>query len=93
METLVRADWESQEKRLGRTVESADAIQAALDRAARLREDLAAMGSGVDVAWKPASLARLATRATDLASLPEADRRDLYFQIRAATRQLVLKTR
>ena len=91
MEALVRADWNAQEARWGRTVDSAAAIQAALDRAARLSDDLSAMGAAADIAAEAAELEKLAARARGLASLPESDRRDLYFQIRVVTRQLALK--
>ncbi len=40
---MVRADWQAQEKRLGRDVQSAEAIQAALERTRRLLADLSAM--------------------------------------------------
>ena len=91
MASLVRADWEAQEKRWRRTPDSAEAIQAALERASRLREDLLAMGSTADVSSETVQLEQLAARATELAALPAEARRDLYLQIRAVTRQLVLK--
>ena len=91
MMVQVRADWEAQEKRRGRALESAEAIQAAVERASRLREDLLAMGPAVDIAAETVQLGELAARAADSASLSEAIRRDLYFQIRTVTRQLVLK--
>ncbi len=78
---LVRADWEAQERRLGRAPHSPEAIRAALQRAARLLDDLREDAAG---------LRRLAARAEEMSSLDEAARLDLYVKVRTLSRNAAL---
>jgi len=57
---LVHADWEAQEKRVGRDPQSAEAVQAALQRAGLLLDDLAAMNRSIDFSVEAAELERYA---------------------------------
>jgi hypothetical protein len=91
MQSMVHADWELQEKRLGRAQQSPEAIRAALARAARLLEDLRAPPPLGDLAAEAAQLARLNAQAGAIASLDEARRIDLYRRIRTFTRELALR--
>ena len=83
LQPLVHADWELQEKRLGRSPQSPEAIRAALRRAALLLEDL----RGTRQAWaiwpsrRPNS-SGWPRELTRVLSLDEPSRIDLYRQIR-----------
>jgi hypothetical protein len=88
---LVHADWEAQEKRVGRDPQSAEAVQAALQRARLLLDDLAAMNRSIDFSAEAAELERYASRRAGLSSMPDDARRQLYVQVRALTRRLALK--
>jgi len=90
-DVAVHTDWVLQEKRWGRAPQSEEAIRAALARATRLRDDLLALTPQPDVAAEVQQLDRLAAAARDLDAMPADARGELYFQIRAATRQLALK--
>ncbi len=83
----VRSDWEAQEVRLGRTPQSAEAIQAALDRARRLAVDLTEVTTAAD----RDRLAELRSRSEQLSALGDQARRELYFAVRDFTRQLALR--
>ena len=88
---LVRADWELQEKRLGRGADSPEAIQSALQRARLLLADLG-RASGIDnLTQSAAELNRLESSARNTGALEAAARLQLYFEIRAFTRRLALK--
>ncbi|MHB8972891.1 MAG: hypothetical protein ACYC3X_17655 [Pirellulaceae bacterium] len=91
LESMVRADWEAQEKRLGRGAQSAEAIQAALQRTSQLLNDLAALQRQVDFSAETAELQRLTLRATQWASMLDEARVELYVRIRTLTRQVALK--
>jgi hypothetical protein len=91
LDALVRSDWQLQEERLGRSAHSLEAIQAALDRSRRLLEDLGSSddthdGAVAAIAWK-----RFADRARTLSARDEAACLELYFEIRAFTRQRALE--
>ncbi len=88
---MVRADWEAQETRLGRGPQSAEAIQAALQRTSQLLNDLAALPGQIDLSAEAAELQRFTLRATQWAVMHDEVRVDLYFRIRTLTRQLALK--
>ena len=88
---MVRADWQAQEKRLGRDVQSAEAIQAALERTRRLLVDLSAMECLADLSTEAEQLERFAAQGANLSTMHHDARRGLYFQIRSLTRQLALK--
>lgn len=89
----VRADWERQEKRLGRAPYSAEAIRAALGRARLLLDDLGQGRTGAvgDLSPVNALCKRLADEAARLAALDEPARRDLYDRIRWLGRNVALR--
>ena len=91
LDKLVEADWAAQERRLGRTPDSPEAIRAALDRAGDLLDDLARLDPPVDLAAERASLRRLREEASEVASFGEEERLGLYHRIRTVTRQAALK--
>jgi len=91
MWAVVRADWEAQEKRLSRTPQSPEAIQAALKRASLLLEDLRRIENVPDLLAGKAELQRLTDRARSISTLDQAARLDLYDQVRTLTREMVLK--
>ncbi|MHB9065572.1 MAG: HzsA-related protein [Pirellulaceae bacterium] len=88
---MVRSDWEAQETRLGRTPQSREAIEAALERTSRLLNDLTAWQRPIDLSAEAAELQRFILDARQWDSINDEDRVDLYFQIRTLTRQLALK--
>ncbi len=88
---MVHADWEAQELRLGRSSDSVEAIQAALDRSRKLLSDLSAMGAPADLSREAAQLDELSAQAADLSAMSSDKRRQVYRQIRTFTRQLVWK--
>ena len=90
LDALVRADWQLQEQRLGRAAHTFEAIQAALDRSRRLIRDLGTVDPRGDRAADAAVLDRLADRARVLPPTDEAAMLELYFEIRAFTRQRAL---
>jgi hypothetical protein len=88
---MVQADWELQEKRLGRSAQSPEAIRAALRRAALLLEDLRGIDGVGDLTAEANELERLVARADGGSSLDAAGRVDLYRRIRTVTRELAWK--
>jgi hypothetical protein len=91
LDKLVEADWAAQERRLGRTPESPEAIRAALQRAGDLLDDLVRLDPPPDLAAERASLRRLREEASEVASFGEEERLGLYHRIRTVTRQAALK--
>lgn len=91
MRSMVQADWERQEVRLGRTTDSPEAIRAALRRARLVLEDLRGRHDVGDLADEAAALDRLTEAVRDIASLDAGERRDLYFQVRTVGRELILR--
>jgi hypothetical protein len=91
MRSLVRADWEAQENRLGRTPYSPAAIHAAVRRASQLLEDLGRLEGVPDLASERIELQRLAAEADHLVRLQRAERLELYHQIRTLGRRLALQ--
>lgn len=89
--TMVRADWEAQEKRLGRTPQSPEAIQAAVKRAFLLLEDLRRTENMPDLSLETSALQRLADQASNVSTLDEPARLSLYDEVRTLTRKLALK--
>ncbi len=87
---LVHADWEAQEKRVGRDPQSAEAIQAALERTRLLLDDLSAMNGSVDFSAEAAELERYAALGAGISTMQDDARRELYFQVRTLTRRLAL---
>jgi hypothetical protein len=91
MRAMVRADWEMQEKRLGRSPRSPEAIRAALRRAGLLLEDLPRVEGVPDLSADAARLRDLAEVAGKISSLDEAARLELYHNLRTLTREVALK--
>ena len=87
----IRADWRQQEKRLGRTAGSAEALEAALVRAERLFENLASLDGMRDITRERAQLAELRRRASRVELLSEEERLALYFEIRWLTRNVAFE--
>lgn len=87
----VEADWTAQERRLGREPATPQTIASALDRAHRLLVSLeaqyptAVLGSDADL------LDRLDHAAGNIEALDAQARRDLYLELRWATRDLALR--
>lgn len=87
----VTADWEEQEKSLGRPSHSVEAIKAAAERAQRLFEDLVAGGALGDLAAESATLASLREQVYQAESLDVPQRVELYRRLRTFTRELALR--
>jgi hypothetical protein len=87
----IEADWDAQEKRLGRDVSSLKAIGAILFAAGRLLTDLSRGSDILDLGAERAALAELKTRATDVDALTVSERTKLYHDIRWVARSIALK--
>jgi hypothetical protein len=87
----VEEDWTAQERRRKRQPHSPEAIRDALDRAARLLEDLGGRQDSPDLGVERAFLERHSGELNNLASLDEATRLNLYLQVRWMTRTAALK--
>ena len=90
LKALVEADWNAQEKRVGREVGSPESLRAALARGDRLIEHLAAMPNGPDTAAAAADLSRLRRAAEDIANASADDRLALYRAVRWTVRRAAL---
>ena len=90
MQAVVRADWEAQEKRLGRLPHSPEAIESALRRTQALLADLQHREIP-ELSADTAELQRLAEKVRESGSLAEAQRRELYDTVRTLCRALALK--
>ena len=91
LRALVQADWQSQERRWGRSPDSPEAIHAAVRRARLLLEDLCRIEGVGDLSADAAELQHLAARADEVSSLDEASRLDLYYRVRTLSRELALQ--
>jgi hypothetical protein len=91
LQTLVLADWELQEKRLGRSAQSPEALRAAVQRGARLLAHLRGKQDLGNLGAEQAELDRLAARVDASAALDESGRLELYQQVRTFNRQLALQ--
>ncbi len=87
----VRADWYAQEQRLGRAPDSPQAIQSVLRRAAALLKDMRQAPVPPDLTVEAAELRRHTDLAAQVDALDDADRIELYDEIRAVVRRLVVK--
>jgi hypothetical protein len=87
----IEADWEAQEKRLGRDVSSPKAIGAILFAAGRLLADLSRGPDAPELGDERAVLAELKSRAADVDVLTDTERAKLYQDIRWVTRSIALK--
>jgi hypothetical protein len=88
---LVHADWNAQETRLGRLPHAPEAIAAALGRSQLLLNDLRRRGELGTLTAETARLGQLAARAEGAAALDEEQRLAFYREVRAFTRDLVLR--
>lgn len=87
---MIGADWEMQEKRLGRTTDSPEAIHDALVRAQRLLEDLQRMPDIADMKREHLAIERLRVGAQKVESLSHEDRVLLYHDLRRVSRRAAL---
>ncbi|MCR4411992.1 MAG: hypothetical protein NUV77_06150 [Thermoguttaceae bacterium] len=90
LRALVVADWEAQERRLGRAPHSPEAIRDAARRAGLLLDDLRTVPGVGDLSAASAALGRLAARAEHAEALDEPSRRSLYEEIRTLARDVAL---
>ncbi|MHC4535488.1 MAG: HzsA-related protein [Planctomycetota bacterium] len=88
---IVEADWEAQEKRLGRSVSSPQAIDAILLAADRLVADLSRRPDGPELGRETVALAKLRSIAADVDGLTDLGRVKLYHDIRWVVRSMALK--
>jgi hypothetical protein len=91
LQPLVHADWELQEKRLGRSPGSPEALRAALQRGARLLASLRGKHNLGQLEADHVEWERLTARTDASAAFDEAARLELYREVRTWTRQLALK--
>ncbi len=87
----VEADWAGQERRLGRTAGSEEAVRAALARGERLLAKLAEMPKASDIRHEAEELKRLRQSAQAHPSLDETGRLAIYRDIRWAIRDAAFK--
>jgi len=88
---IVEADWDAQEKRLGRSVSSPQAIDAILPAADRLAADLSRGPDGPELDQERATLTKLRSRAAEVDGLTDSGRIKLYHDIRWVVRSMALK--
>jgi len=91
LQAMIEADWTAQERRLGRTADSPEAIRGVLKRAERLRADLLRMRNPPGLRAETDALARLRREVIGIESLDVAARLALYRKIRSAARSMALK--
>jgi len=89
--TAVEADWDAQEKRLGREVSSPEAIGAVLFSAERLLADLSRRQNSPGLDAEKVALDELKSRAADVDILSDSARAELYRDIRWVIRSIALK--
>ena len=87
----VEADWDAQEKRLGRSVSSPKAIRAILLAAERLLTDLSRGPDAPKLGEEKLALTKLRSRAAHVDELADVERAGLYHDIRWVTRGMALK--
>ncbi|MHC4434261.1 MAG: hypothetical protein ACYTBS_20650, partial [Planctomycetota bacterium] len=85
----IEADWDAQEKRLGRTAASSQAISARLSAAERLLDDLSLKDADLDT--ERAALKKLRSRCEDIERMADSGRLQLYLDIRWVTRSIAFK--
>lgn len=89
--TAVEADWDRQEKRLGRTASSPEAIRARLVSAERLIADLSSRPDAPDLERERTALASFRSRMAGIDERTDAERTGLYRGIRWMARGTALK--
>jgi hypothetical protein len=87
----VEADWTAQEKRLGRSASSQQAIDAVVTAAERLLTDLSQMTDAPDLHEERTALARLKSRVAGVDSVDEPQTLKLYRDIRWVARRMAFK--
>ena len=87
----VEADWAAQEKRLGRSATSPQAIEAVMTAAERLLANLSEMAGAPDLDEEKLALARLKSRLAGVESADEAQRLQVYRDIRWVARRMAFK--
>ncbi len=83
-------DWEAQETRRGRTPESPEAVQAALERTRQLLDDAHATKPTADLSVETAQWEQLVRQSKAIAQLPLSQRLELYRRVRTLCRRLAL---
>ena len=91
LQAMIEADWSAQERRLGRTSDSPEAIRGVLERAERLRDDLLQMPNPPDLGVEADALVRLRREVNRVESLDVTARLALYREVRSAARNMALK--
>ncbi len=91
MRAAIEQDWTLQEKRLGRTPHSPQAIRDAIRRAVSLLDCLGRMPHLPDLSGETAALDRLCAQAETLPTMDQAARLRLYRQVRYVARSAALK--
>jgi len=87
----IEADWAAQEKRLGRSATSPQAIEAVMTAADRLLSNLSEMTGAPDLNEEKRTLAQLQSRIAGVDSIDEAERLSLYRDIRWLARRIAFK--
>ena len=87
----VEADWQAQERRLGRDAQTPQAIRDAQSRVSRLLEDLGRQFRTLDLRAEQAALMRLSRCVELLDTLDEPSRLELYAELRWLARGVALR--
>ena len=87
----IEADWDAQEKRLGRDVSSPKAIGAILFAAERLLTDLSRSSDTLELDAERTAMAKLKSSAANVDELTDSERVELYQNIRWVMRSIALK--
>jgi hypothetical protein len=87
----IEADWDAQEKRLGRSVSSPQAIGAILFAAERLYADLSRGPDAPELGQEKQALTKSRSRAAHVDGLTDSGRVGLYRDIRWVARSMALK--
>ena len=91
LQAMVEADWEMQEKRLGRTTDSPEALRQALVRTQKLLEDLHQMPDAADTTREHLALERFREQVENVEAMSQGDRCALYRDLRRLSRNASLK--
>jgi hypothetical protein len=89
--STVEADWDRQEKRLGRSASSPEAIRGIMLAAERLLADLSRRSDAPELDREKTALAKLRSRVAHVDGLAGPARTELYRDIRWVTRGMALK--
>jgi hypothetical protein len=87
----IEADWEAQEKRLGRSASTRQAVADRIKATERLLGSFEHDSHGMDLAMERAELQRLRSRFLQARELDASQRQDLYRDIRWLSRSVALR--